>query len=114
MAAAAGVRRHNWQLRLSPEELELMEAVRAADPVTAPWSVDSRADWLVRLVAAEGERLLANGASGATRSRVTAAIEAVDRHQSADRWARGGRPPYVRSPRGRDVGSDQPTPGGDA
>ena len=62
MAAATGVRRYNWQVHLSPEELELMEAVRAADAVGPCWG-QSRADWLVRLVALEGDRLLAGGAA---------------------------------------------------
>ncbi len=98
MAAAAGVRQHNWQVHLSPEELELMEAVRAADAVGVSW-VRSRADWLVCLVAAEGDRLLEKGTGGWARPRLEAALEALDRQQWTDRPARGGRPPFVRSPR---------------
>ena len=75
MAAAAGVRRQNWQVRLSPEELELLEAIRAA------------------------------------------ALQALDRQEAADRWARGGRPPFVRSPRqlqGPAGDAEPPSTGGDA
>ena len=99
MASAAGTRRYNWQVHLSPEELELMEAVRAADACGPSW-IRSRADWLVRLVAVEGERLLAErDARGPALSRLHAALQALDRQEWADRSARGGRPPYVRSPR---------------
>ena len=98
MAAATGARRHNWQVHLSPEELELMEAVRAADAVGPSW-VRSRADWLVRLVALEGDRLLENGAGGWARLRLEAALEALDQQQGADSPARGGRPPFVQPPR---------------
>ena len=114
MAAAAGVRRQNWQVRLSPEELELLEAVRATEAGSPIW-IDSRADWLVRLAASEGERLLAERPAGPSRLR--AALEALDRQQCADRWARGGRPPFVRSPRqtqGPAQDAVTPSTGGDA
>ena len=114
MAAAAGVRRQNWQVRLSPEELELLEAVRAAEASSSVW-IDSRANWLVRLAASEGERLLADRPAGICR--LTAALEALDRQEAADRWARGGRPPFVRSPRqpqGPAGDAEPPSTGGDA
>ncbi len=97
MAAAAGARRLNWQVHVSPEELELLEAVRAAEAVGPSW-VRSRADWLVRVVAEEGDRLLVQGKQGGwAHARLNAALEALDRHEGADRLARGGRPPSVRS-----------------